>query len=66
MFDYGVHNAADLMRTTKEKIIPYIGTKYGKDISNKLKNKTAVIVSLAYSTAILARHQEWEVLVRKQ
>ena len=29
IFDYGVSNAADLMRTTQEKIAQYIGIKYG-------------------------------------
>ena len=29
IFDYGVSNAADLMRTTQEKIGQYIGIKYG-------------------------------------
>ena len=28
IFDYGVSNAADLMRTTQEKIAQYIGIKY--------------------------------------
>ena len=42
IFDYGVHNAADLMRTTQEKIAQYVGIKFGEDIANKLTNKTMV------------------------
>ena len=59
IFDYGVPNAADLMRTTQEKIGQYIGIKYGEDIANKLTNKaTVTIPPPVYSTAILLRHQE--------
>jgi hypothetical protein len=32
IFDYGVSNAANLMRTTQEKIGKYVGIKYGEDI----------------------------------
>ena len=39
IFDYSVTNAADLMRTTQEKIAQYVGIKYGEDIANKLSNK---------------------------
>ncbi len=67
VFDYGVHNAADLMRTTQEKIVLYVGAKYGEDIANELNNKaTMTIPPPAYSAAIVARHQQWEVLVRKK
>ncbi len=34
IFDYGIPNAADLMRTTQEKIRQYVGIKYGEDIAN--------------------------------
>ena len=59
IFDYGVSNAADLMRTTQEKIAQYVGAKYGEDISNELTNKTMVVVPPpVYSTAIQLKHQE--------
>jgi hypothetical protein len=65
IFDYGISNAADLMRTTQEKIRQYVGIKYGEDIANKLTNKTTgTIPPPVYSTAILLRHQEWERHVR--
>ena len=67
IFDYGVANAADLMRTTQEKIAQYVGVKYGEDISNEVTNKTTVVVAApVYSAAILLRHKEWEAHVRKK
>jgi hypothetical protein len=67
IFDYGVSNAADLMRTTQEKIRQYIGIKYGEDIANKLTNKTTVTIPPpVYSTVILLRHQEWKRHVRSK
>jgi hypothetical protein len=59
IFNYGVPNAANLMRTTQEKIRQYVGIKYGEDIANELVNKvTVTIPPPVYSTAILPRHQE--------
>ncbi len=53
-FDYGISNAANLMRTMQEKIGQYVGIKYGEDIANELTNKTPVTIPpLVYSTAIL-------------
>ena len=67
IFDYGVTNAADLMRTTQGKIAQYVGIKYGEDISNVLSNKTTVTIPPpVYSAAIMLRHQEWEKHVRKK
>ena len=67
IFDYGVANAADLMRTTQEKIAQYVGVKYGEDIANELANKTTVVIPApAYSSAIMTRHQEWEKHVRRK
>ena len=65
--NYGVSNAANLMRTMQEKIGQYVGIKYGEDIVNKLTNKTTVTIPPpVYSTAILLRHHEWERHVRKK
>ncbi len=67
VFDYGVHNAADLMKTTQENIVLYVGAKYGEDIVNELSNKvTVTIPPPVYSAAIIARHQQWELLVQKK
>jgi hypothetical protein len=57
IFDFGILNAANLMRTTQEKIAQYVGIKYGEDIANKLTNKTTVTIPPpVYSAAILLRH----------
>ncbi len=67
IFDYGISNAANLVRTMQEKIGQYVGIKYGEDIANELTNKTTVITPPpVYSTAILLRHQEWERHVRRK
>ncbi len=67
IFDYGVSNAANLMRTTQEKIGQYVGIKYGEDIANELINMTTVTIPPpVYSTAILLRHQEWEWHMRRK
>jgi hypothetical protein len=67
IFDYGVPNAANLMRTKQEKIGQYVGIKYGEDVANEQTNKaTVTIPPPLYSTAILLRHQEWERHVRRK
>ncbi len=48
IFNYGVPNAANLMRTTQEKIGQYVGIKYGEDIANELTNKATVTIPLPY------------------
>jgi len=42
IFDFGHKAAADQMRTTWEKLVQYVGTTYGQDISNELQNKATV------------------------
>ena len=32
VYDYGEKSSADLMRSTTEKLIEYVGTEYGQDI----------------------------------
>ena len=43
VFDYGQKASADQMITSWEKLVQYVGTSYGYDISNKLQNKIAVV-----------------------
>ena len=45
VFDYGHRAAADQMRTSWEKLVQFVGTNYGQDISNELQNKIPVILS---------------------
>jgi hypothetical protein len=57
VFDYGHKAAADQMRTSWEKLVHFVGTNYGQDISNELWNKIPVILSEPVHTLeVLARH----------
>jgi hypothetical protein len=54
VFDYSQKSAADQMRTSWEKLAPYVGTNYGQDISNELQNKiTAMIVEPVNTDVVL-------------
>ena len=65
VFDYGQKNAADQMRTSWEKLVHYVGTTYGQDISNELLNKlTVVLEEPVHTDVVMARHATREVLVR--
>ena len=45
VFDYGKKASVDQMRTSWEKLVQYVGTSYGRGISNELQNKLAVVLS---------------------
>jgi hypothetical protein len=65
VFDYGNKGAADQMRTSWEKLVQYVGTNYGQDISNELQNKTAVTIpEPVYSDEIRERHEQRDQVVR--
>jgi hypothetical protein len=64
VFDYGQKSAADQMRTSWEKRVPYVGTNYGQDINNKLQNKVWVVLTEPVHTDdFLARHSLREVII---
>ncbi len=64
VFDYGHRAAADQMRTSWEKLVQFLGTNYGQDISNELQNKIPVIFSEPVHTPeILAKHAIGEQMV---
>lgn len=64
-FHHGSKNSADLMRTSWEKVVQYVGTKNGMDISNELENKvTLVIGEPQHSATALTRHATREQMVR--
>ena len=44
IFDFGTKTLADLMRTTQEKIVQYVGTKFGADIANELQNRVTCVI----------------------
>jgi hypothetical protein len=65
VFDYGHRAATDQMRTSWEKLIQFVGTNYGQDISNVLQNKIPVILSEPVHTLeLLARHAICEQMVQ--
>jgi hypothetical protein len=65
VFDYGKNSAADLMRTSWEKLVQYVSTNYGKYISNELQNKITVdIIELVHSAEVLRKHGLREAMIR--
>ena len=67
IFDFGTKTAADQMRITQEKIVQYVGAKFGGDIANELQNRTPVVIPLpAYPSSSIARHSTREAMVRAQ
>ena len=65
MFDYGQKASVNQMRTSWEKLVQYVGTSYGHDISNELQNKVAVVLTEPeYELAILTRRGARETMVR--
>jgi hypothetical protein len=65
VFDYGQKSAADQMRTSWEKLVQYVGTTYGQDISNELQNKVTVTLAEPVHTAeVLTRHAVRELMIR--
>jgi hypothetical protein len=57
VFDYGQKSAADQMRTSWEKLAQYVGTNYGKDISNELQKKiTVILVEPVHTDDVLLKH----------
>jgi hypothetical protein len=53
IFDYGGHGAADTMRVTQEKILQYLGLKFGEDIANELTNKATMVLNPPKYSAVI-------------
>jgi hypothetical protein len=65
VFDYGQKYAADLMRTSWEKLVQYVGTNHEQDISNKLQNKISVdIIEPVHYAEVLRKHGLREAMIR--
>jgi hypothetical protein len=65
VFDYGQKSAADIMRTSWEKLVQYVSTNYGQDISNELQKKISVdIIEPVYSSEVLIKHGFREAMIR--
>ena len=59
------HNsAADQTRTSWKKLVQYVSTNYGQDISNGLQNKITVnLVEPFHTSEVTARHAIWEWII---
>jgi hypothetical protein len=65
VFEYGQKSAADLMRTSWEKLEQYVGTNYRQDISNELQKKISVyIIEPLHSAEVLRKHVLREAMIR--
>jgi hypothetical protein len=51
----------DLLRTSKEKLVLYIGTNYGDDACQEWQSKKQLVLQEpTYPDSVLARHAVWE------
>jgi hypothetical protein len=58
VFDYGSKKCADLLRTTLEAIVTYVGTQYGNDIKMEIVDrKIFVVPKPQYEDAVEKLHQ---------
>jgi hypothetical protein len=65
VFGYGQKSAADLMHTSWERLVQYVGTTYGQDISNELQNKITVdIIEPVHSAEVLRKNGFREAMIR--
>jgi len=66
VFDYGHKGATDQMCTSWEKLVQYVGTTYGQDISNELQNKIELIIpEPTHTAAVITRHTAREQMIRQ-
>ena len=52
IFDYGHKGSADQMRTSWEKLVQYVGTNYGPDISSVVLSQTMDLLELEGSSDV--------------
>jgi hypothetical protein len=65
VFDYGQKSAADLMCTSWEKSVHYVGINYGQDIINELQNNITVdIIEPVHSVEVLRKQGLREAMIR--
>jgi hypothetical protein len=65
VFDIGQRTSADLLRTTLEKLIQYVGTKYGEDIANELKTCQSTVTTTPQHTAEVQRKHALKVTLKR-
>ena len=57
IFDYSQTSASNQTRTSREKLVQYVVTNYGQDISNELQNKITVnLVEPVHTPEVTTRH----------
>ena len=57
VIDYVHKSEVDQTRSSWEKLVQYVGTNYGQDISNELQNKLTVnLVEPVHSPEVIAQH----------
>jgi len=67
VFDIGQRASADLHRTTLEKVIQFVGTKYGEDIADEIESQTLSTLAAPQHTAeVLRKHAAKTTLKRTQ
>ena len=67
VFDIGQRTSADLLRTTLEKVIQFVGTKYGEDIADEIESRTLSTLAAPQHTAeVLRKHAAKTTLKRTQ
>jgi hypothetical protein len=67
VFDYVQKSAADIMHISSEKLVQYVGTNYGQNISNELQNKITVdIIEPVHSAEVLSKHGLMEAMIRSR
>ena len=55
------------MRMTQEKIVQYVGAKFGGDIANELKNRTTMVIPMpTYPPTAQMQHTARVAMVRAQ
>jgi len=67
VFDIGQHASADLLRTILEKVIQFVGTKYGEDIADEIESRTlSTLAAPQYTAEVLRKHAAKTTLKRTQ
>ena len=65
VFEYGHKSAADQTRSSWEKLVQYVGTNYGQDISNELENKLTVnLDEPVHAPEVIEQHNIRERMIR--
>ena len=65
VLNYGQKPAAYQTRSSWEKLVQYVGTNYGQDISNELQNKLTVnLVEPVHAPEVIERHIIQERMIR--